>query len=257
MHDIAVLNNVVLALDAHLACFADSGLRAILDIVVVLDDLGADKALLKVGVDDTRTLWSLPTLLIRPGLHLHFASGDKGFKVQQGVGLLDKAVDATLLQAQLLQKQLLVLVRLQFGNVLLSLGGNDHHFGTFFLSQLPYPTRKIVAVFGIGLADVADIEHGLGCQQEEIAGCILLVLTVELHDAGVLTLLQHLLVSLQHRYLYLRLLVAGGGSFLGLGQTALNGLEVFQLQFGIDDFLVTNGVDGAVNVSDVLVLEAA
>ena len=52
MHDVTVLHNIILTLDTHLSSLADSGLRAILDIVVVLDDLGADKALLEVGVDD-------------------------------------------------------------------------------------------------------------------------------------------------------------------------------------------------------------
>ena len=102
MHDVTILDDVVLTLDAHLASFADSSLGAILDIVVVLDDLSADKALFEIGVDNTSTLRSLPTLLIGPGLYLHLASGDKGFEVQQGVGLLDKAIDTTLLQAQLL-----------------------------------------------------------------------------------------------------------------------------------------------------------
>ena len=102
MHDIAVLHDIFLTLNAHLACLTDSSLRAILDIVVILDDLSADKALFEIGVDNTSTLRSLPTLLLGPGLYLHLASGDKGFEVQQGVGLLDKAIDTTLLQAQLL-----------------------------------------------------------------------------------------------------------------------------------------------------------
>ena len=56
MHNITILNDVILALDAHLAGFAHGGFRAILDIVVVLDDLGADETLLKVGVDHAGTL---------------------------------------------------------------------------------------------------------------------------------------------------------------------------------------------------------
>ena len=103
MHDVTILNNVLFALDAHLACLADSSLRAILDIVVVLDDFSADKAFLEVGMDDASTLRSLPALLVCPSLDLHFASGDEGFEVQQGVGLLDETIDTALLQAQLLQ----------------------------------------------------------------------------------------------------------------------------------------------------------
>ena len=110
VHDVAVLYDIVLALDAHLARLADGGLRAIVDIIVVLDDLGTDEAFLKVGVDDAGTLRSLPAFLVGPRLHLHLAGGDERLEVQQGVGLLDEAVDATLLQAQLLEEELLVFV---------------------------------------------------------------------------------------------------------------------------------------------------
>ena len=68
MHDITILNHVVLTLYAHLTCLTDSCLRAILDIVVVLNDLSTDKALFEVGMDDTSTLGRLPTFLIGPGL---------------------------------------------------------------------------------------------------------------------------------------------------------------------------------------------
>ena len=80
VHDVAVLNDVCLTLDAHLASLADGGFRAILDIIVVLDDLGADEALLEVTVDDAGTLWSLHTLAISPGLHFHWAGSNVGLQ---------------------------------------------------------------------------------------------------------------------------------------------------------------------------------
>ena len=82
MHNVTVLYYVLLSLNGQLSCLADSCLRAILDIVVVLNHLSTDKALFKVGMDDTSTLRSLPTLLIGPCLHLHLTSGDKGLEVQ-------------------------------------------------------------------------------------------------------------------------------------------------------------------------------
>ena len=78
MHDVAVLNDIVFTLDTHLACLTDSGLGAVLDIVGVFDDLGTDEAFLEVGMDDTRTLLSLPAFLVRPCLHLHFSGSDEG-----------------------------------------------------------------------------------------------------------------------------------------------------------------------------------
>ena len=97
MHDVAILHDVVLALDGQFAGLADGGLGAVLQVVVVLDDLSAYKTLLEVGVDDAGTLRSLPALLVSPGLHLHFAGGDERLEIQQGVGFLDEPVDAALL----------------------------------------------------------------------------------------------------------------------------------------------------------------
>ena len=53
VHDVAVLDYVVFAFDAHLAGGADGGFGLVLDEVLVLDDLGADEAAFEVGVDDT------------------------------------------------------------------------------------------------------------------------------------------------------------------------------------------------------------
>ena len=40
-------------------------------------------------------------------------------------------------------------------------------------------------------------------------------------------------------------------------QACLDGLKVFQLQLGVYYLLVAHGVDGAVDVSDVVVIETA
>ena len=61
MHDVAVLNDIILTLDGELACLTDSSLRTVLDVVVILDYLGADESLLEVGVDDAGALGSLPS----------------------------------------------------------------------------------------------------------------------------------------------------------------------------------------------------
>ena len=208
-------------------------------------------------MDDTRTLRSLPAFLVGPGLHLHLAGSNEGLKVQQGVCLLDEAVHTTLLQAQLLQEELLVFIRLQLGNVLFCLGSNDHRLSTFLLGQCFNTLCESIAALGFCFAHVADVEHGFGGKQEQVAGAVLLVLRLKLHDAGVLALFQHLFVGLQHRHLQLGILVACSSGLLRLGQTAVDGLQVFQLQLRINDFLVADGVDGAVHMGDVLILKAA
>ena len=82
MHNITILNDVILAFDTHFTGFADGGFGTILNIVVVLDDLGADETLFEVGVDDTGALWSLPAFMISPGLHFHLSGGDEGLEVK-------------------------------------------------------------------------------------------------------------------------------------------------------------------------------
>ncbi len=56
MHDVAVLHDVVLAFEPHLAGVARAGLAAAGDVIVVGDGLGADEALLEIGVDDAGRL---------------------------------------------------------------------------------------------------------------------------------------------------------------------------------------------------------
>ena len=257
MHDITVLHDVILTFDAHLAGFANGCFRAIADVIVVLDDLSTDETLLEVGVNDAGTLWSLPATLVGPSLYFHLSGRDKGLEIQQFVGLFDEAVDATLLQTQLFEEELLVLVGLQFGDVFLGFGCDDHHFGTFFAGNLLYPTAISIAILGRSLVDVAHVEHGFRGQKEQLAGSILLVLGVELHDAGVLALLQHFLIGLQHTEFHLGVLVTGGSCLLGLGDTGIDSLKVFQLKFRIDDFLVADGVDSSIDMRDVIVVETA
>ena len=98
MHNITILNDVILAFDTHFTGFADGGFGTILNIVVVLDDLGADETLFEVGVDDTGTLRGLPACIISSGLHFHLSGGDEGLQIQQRIGFLNQAVHATFLQ---------------------------------------------------------------------------------------------------------------------------------------------------------------
>ena len=52
MHDVAIGHDIVLALNTQLAGGLGALLAAELDVVVVANDLGLNKAALKVGVDD-------------------------------------------------------------------------------------------------------------------------------------------------------------------------------------------------------------
>ena len=104
MHDVAILHQILLTFHTQLASLAHSSLAAILDVVVVLDDLGTDESLLEVGMDHTGTLWSLPALAVSPCLHLHRTSGDECLKVEQRIDGLDEAVASALLQSHVLKE---------------------------------------------------------------------------------------------------------------------------------------------------------
>ena len=70
MHDVAVLNDVLLALLAQLAGLATTLLATECHIVLVAGGFGLDEAALEVGVDDARSLRGLCTDGDSPGLSL-------------------------------------------------------------------------------------------------------------------------------------------------------------------------------------------
>src|SRR6478609_9905366 len=69
-HDVAVVHDVVLALEPRLAAMTGLEHRAGVDEVLERDHLGLDEALLEVGVDHAGRLRSLPALADRPGARL-------------------------------------------------------------------------------------------------------------------------------------------------------------------------------------------
>ena len=88
VHYIAILHDVILTLDPHLAGGAHGRLGLVLDEVVVLDHLGADEALLEVGVDDAGGLGGLVAAVDGPGAALVGAGRKEGLQAQQVIGAL-------------------------------------------------------------------------------------------------------------------------------------------------------------------------
>ena len=117
MHDVTVLNNIFLALYTHLAGFANGGFASVMDVVVVLDNLGTDETLFKVGVDDTCALGCLPSAAEGPCLYLHLACGDECLKGEKAVYGLDKAVTSALAQSHVFKEHMIFVVGLKLGNV--------------------------------------------------------------------------------------------------------------------------------------------
>ena len=88
---------------------------------------------------------------------------------------------------------------------------------------------------------------------------LLLLLAFEGHGAGIQSFVERSLVCLKHSYRNLGVLVASHGSlFLLFGELALDGLEVFELQFGVYYLLVFKRVYRSSSLTyDVVVVEAA
>ena len=209
-------------------------------------------------MDDTRRLRSLPAATERPRLHLHLAGGDERLQTQQRVDSLDEAVAAALREAHVLQEHLLLLIALQLGDVSLGLGADDEQGRLLVLRSLAHRLHISVAVGGRGVIDIADVEHRLRRQQEQVLGGSHLVLGVEGHRAGAATLHECCLVGFQHAQLDLCLLVAAHARLLlHTLHAALNGLQVLQLQLRVDDLLVAHGVHAAIDMHDVRIVEAA
>ena len=106
---VATLHDVVPPLGAEPAGRLDGRLAAVFVQVVDLVDLGADELVLEVGVDHAGGLGRLPAGADRPGADLLLAGREVRLKAEQLVTGTDHAVESGLFQAEVRQKQLLVL----------------------------------------------------------------------------------------------------------------------------------------------------
>src|SRR5262249_60132426 len=82
-HDVAVLDDVVLALEAHLAGLLGAKLATGSHIVVEGDGFGADEALLEIGMDAAGGARRLGAGLHGPGTRLLGTGGKKRKEVEQ------------------------------------------------------------------------------------------------------------------------------------------------------------------------------
>src|SRR3990172_11671623 len=92
VHHVAVLDHVVLALDAELARLAAARLAAELDEVAPVDHLGADEAALDVRVDLARGARRGDAARDRPGAALVGPRGEHADQADQLEGRADEAV---------------------------------------------------------------------------------------------------------------------------------------------------------------------
>src|SRR3954454_22571883 len=99
MADVAVLEDVIAALEPHAPLLLRPLLAAEAHEVVVGDNLGADEAALEIGVDDACGLRPGGALVHGPGAGLLGTDGEEGEQPQQLVPFPDHPVQARLLEA--------------------------------------------------------------------------------------------------------------------------------------------------------------
>src|SRR4030095_2138600 len=102
MDDVAILDDVFLALDPKLPGLPAAGLALELEEVADGDDLGADEAARDVAVDLPRRDLRPVAPPDRPGAHLVLTRGEKAHQIHEGVGRPQKAVAGGFRQAEIL-----------------------------------------------------------------------------------------------------------------------------------------------------------
>src|SRR5690606_2133308 len=115
MHDVTVLNDVVLAFQTPFTGFFGAVFTLVLNKIVIADDFGADKTTFKVGVNSGGGARCGITHFNGPGAHFFYAGGKVSLQAQQLVTGADNPVQAGFFHAHFLQEFQFVFV-VQLGN---------------------------------------------------------------------------------------------------------------------------------------------
>ena len=208
-------------------------------------------------MDNSRSLRRFEALGVGPSPRLVGTRSEESLQSEECVCALDKTAHARLFNAQLLQEDLALLVAVQLGNVSLGCSCHNEQFGILLLDSLAHRIDIGVARNHTCLINIADIQHGFVGQQTQLLHPLCIFLVVNLHRASSLTLLHSLLVAAENVVLTLCDFVARGSLLLCLTNAVLDGFEVLHNELGVDNLFVPHGVYRAVNVGNVLVVEAA
>ena len=195
--------------------------------------------------------------MICPGFYFHFACGDEGFEVEQFEGSLDKAVYSRFLQPYFLQKHLSVFETLQLCDVSFCFGCQHEHFGIFVFHCLAHFIHIFVSRSSTCFVNVADVKNGFCCQEEQVASSPLFIFCIKVNRACALALAECIVVFFQYAKLHFCCLVACVGLFLHFLYSLLHRFQVLNLQFCVDNFLISHGIHGSVDVRNIVVVKAA
>ena len=188
MHDVAVLYEVILSLDAEFAGgtalrFASKGYE-----VLVFDYLSTDESALKIRMDHSGTLRRFHPLSESPCAYFIRAGGKESAQFEKGICCFDEPVHAGLLQTDFAEEHLPLLVGLQFRYLALDLCRQNEDLGVFVFDSLLDLLDIGIAGNGRAFIHVADIHDGFVGQQEEILGCGFLIFVIQFNRTCVLSL---------------------------------------------------------------------
>ena len=252
------MHDVLLALAAQQTLRLGVGQRAAGLEIVKGDDLGADEAALKIGVDLARGLRGLGALLDGPGAAFVAARGQEGDEAQQLVAALDQPVQTRLLQAQLFHEHGLFVRIVELGDVGLELCADRQHLAALLRGQRLHLGEIAAALGGIdvGLAEVRGVDR-LAERQQVARGDHGGVILGAFERAGEIALVHIVAQGREDLDLVVEALVAALGVFLRLVDAAVDHLKVGHDELGVDDVDVAQRVGRALDVGDVGIVEAA
>ena len=134
-HNIPVLHHIILSFNPHKSLFLRGRVRAAVQKILIIHNLGLDKAALEIRVDLSGSLGRLGADLDGPGACLLLPGRQVADESENAVAGGDELFQAGFLKAQLFQKHLLfILVKLC--DFLLDLGTDDEDLAAVCRGEL-------------------------------------------------------------------------------------------------------------------------
>jgi hypothetical protein len=135
MHDIALLDDVLLAFESQATSLLRTLLAIARNVILEGNDLRANKTTLEVCVDFGGGTRRGCADLRRPGSHFFWPGREEGLQAKQLVATANDSIESWLVQAKIRKKLDLVLI-VQQRDLCFDCGANGNHFGAFRGSQL-------------------------------------------------------------------------------------------------------------------------
>ena len=228
-------------------------LAFVLNEVVKGDGLGADVALLEIGVDDASGLRAGVAHMDGPRAYFFHTRCEVGLQTQERVSGADEAVQAGLALAQLLQELQAVCV-VHLGQLGFDLGADGHHRRVLRLRK-GFQAIEEGVVFKAIFRHVGHKHGGLGGDEEKLLQFSAFFFA-EVDGAHRLGVVQGDLAFLQNGQLLGGFFVARAGNFAHAVNGFFNRAQVGQTQLGLNHFNVGNRVHFVGHMDDVVVFKA-